>query len=406
MKKTVLALTILLAAAAIMALSSVPAMAITGQCSNCHTMHNSQDGSAVVQTYAVGTPGSEGPPVVDPTPGALNTKVATPQQYLLNADCIACHTGNTATAKNSFDAPIVLHTTNPTGQGYQKTLAGGDFSWVASATGDDSTGHNVVGISLEDAAIGKTPPGWDYNATPGQNSDGRITGGNNTTWTSQLTCAGTFGCHGAHNEDSPFSAIKKSHHSNTGLSKTQANGASTVGASFRFLSGINGLEDENWEWDATESVHNEYYGVNGNSTYTTKTTISYLCAQCHGIYHSAIDDDVPSGGGSPWLRHPTDVDLPNDTYGEYNYYNPDNANKYSVEAPIARPTVPATPSSTVAPGTDIVMCLSCHRAHGSDQPDLLRWAYSGMKAGTGNDDTGCFTCHTAKNADSTIPTPP
>jgi predicted CXXCH cytochrome family protein len=76
-----------------------------------------------------------------------------------------------------------------------------------------------------------------------------------------------------------------------------------------------------------------------------------------------------------------------------------------VEAPIARPVVPENSSSTVTPNDDttengaIVMCLSCHRAHGSDQPDLLRWAYAGMQAGTGTADTGCFVCHTTKNGD-------
>ncbi|MCK4488054.1 MAG: hypothetical protein KAU38_15015, partial [Desulfobacterales bacterium] len=43
----------------------------------------------------------------------------------------------------------------------------------------------------------------------------------------------------------------------------------------------------------------------------------------------------------------------------------------------------------------IVMCLSCHRAHGTPNNDLLRWAYT-MDAGSGTDNGGCFICHTTK----------
>ena len=73
-------------------------------------------------------------------------------------------------------------------------------------------------------------------------------------------------------------------------------------------------------------------------------------------------------------------------------------------APVARPTVPATSSSTVVAGGAgdtgaIVMCLSCHRAHGSPENDLLRWDYSSIQAGTGTNDNGCFVCHTTKNND-------
>ncbi|MDP3013134.1 MAG: cytochrome c3 family protein, partial [Candidatus Subteraquimicrobiales bacterium] len=97
----------------------------------------------------------------------------------------------------------------------------------------------------------------------------------------------------------------------------------------------------------------------------------------------------------------TDIVLPGGAT-EYATYNPDGSNLYSVEAPVARPTVPAISSNVVTPGAAgdaIVMCLSCHRAHGSPEPDLLRWTYSGMIAGSGTSDTGCFTCHTSKNAD-------
>ncbi len=40
-----------------------------------------------------------------------------------------------------------------------------------------------------------------------------------------------------------------------------------------------------------------------------------------------------------------------------------------------------------------VTCLSCHRAHGTENDDLLRWEYSTQDAGTDTADYGCLGCH-------------
>ncbi len=361
--------------------------AISGACVNCHTMHNSQNGTRMADQD-------------------------TPYGYLLRAGCISCHTGSTGET-NSYTAPIVFHTTAPGGQGASNTLAGGDFYWVATGYGaTDSRGHNVAGIVGQDVAIaanlGYTPPGWHAGATPGALNDGQINNGV-ATWSAQLNCAGQLGCHGNHSAVGDFPGIKGAHHGNTGVTATQASSPTTVGNSFRFLSGIKGLEQSRWNWNEDSSSHNEYYGYNDltvrSSTaagYADKGTISYLCAECHGVYHSYIDDATL---GTPWLRHPTDIVLGRGAGTEYSAYNPDAGNAYSVQAPVARGTVPATSSAIVLPNDGsgvtgaIVSCLSCHRAHGSNQADLLRWDYTTMIAGSGTADTGCFTCHTTKNAD-------
>ena len=288
--------------------SGIGYAAISGVCSNCHTMHNSQGGAGEVETYSSGT---------------LTTGGTTPQDQLLKASCIACHTGSTATAINSHDAPIVLHIPNPNGQGAGKTLAGGDFYWVADNLGNhgdaDSKGHNVAGISGEDTSISYTPPGWDATATSGGGAldDGQIADGAGT-WTTQLTCAGTYGCHGNHTDDDADSAISGAHHGNTNGTSTRAENPTTVGSSYRFLGGINGLEYSEWNWDETSVKHNEYYGVNGNATYTDQRTISYSCAQCHGNFH---ENEAIGGPSSPWTRHPTDIALPDKT--EYANYGSD-----------------------------------------------------------------------------------
>ena len=373
--------------------------AVGGQCSNCHTMHNSQDGSAMAKDY-------------------LNADLA-PQDQLLRSDCIGCHTSTTPSQTSTFGGPAVLHTTAPVGQGAavtQYTLAGGDFYWVNA--GAPTMGHNVIdlpGISGQDGVLlSLDPPGWDPAATGSSFAFGQVAAGA-ANWASQLTCAGRYGCHGDHAIVGNFAGINGAHHNNTvgtgsdgggtaTVTGTRAIAPATVGGSYRFLGGIEGLEDEDWNWnEATGVLHNEYSGedntadrtAGGLASYGGRDTISFLCAECHGLFHGTIDSATPSG--SPWVRHPTDIALP--VGGEYAEYNNDgggSAGAYSLEAPVARASVPAIAVNTVAPGTDIVMCLSCHRAHGSNQPDLLRWDYTTMVAGAGAT-TGCFVCHTGKN---------
>ena len=123
--------------------------------------------------------------------------------------------------------------------------------------------------------------------------------------------------------------------------------------------------------------------------------MSGFCATCHGNFHTlsgpggdGIGDDIIS----PFIRHPTDIVIKNE--GEYQFYT-----TYDVTAPVGRTTVPDTSSSAVVPGTDVVMCLSCHTAHASDYPDMLRWDYSQMITATTGPGAGkgCFVCHTQKD---------
>lgn len=331
--------------------------AITSQlCANCHTMHASYFEGAVHKTIS-------------------------PNPMLLKTTCIGCHSG-TSGYLSAYGGPIVYHTNNPGGVGPGKTLAGGDFYWVAQ--GNNTLGHNVREVI---PGTPTTPPGWDRTATSGY-TYGQIAGGE-TTWTKQLSCAGKYGCHGTHFLDDPLLSLK-AHHKNIGNSNTTADSTSVsqhpVGGGYRFLAGIYGKEDPDWEWTASSTDHNEYYGVNGNSNYSNKNTISFLCATCHGNFHSQIDDAT---SGSPFLRHPTDWMIPN-TWDYVNYTT------YNLAAPVARNTVYTAPSGAVNPGTGnaIVMCLSCHRAHGSPYRYILRWDYAGWPA---NGQTiGCSVCHSSK----------
>lgn len=306
---------------------------VEGLCSNCHTMHNSQDGAVMAQ-------------------GGTGTT-------LLMDDCVGCH--SSATAETIVNGtPIVFNTTvapaNP--------LAGGNFYWVGRGGAEnDVYGHNVWGISEEDA-----------NITAAEGAPGGIMAfGCTTSCHKSLVIDNVFGkrgCQGCHTE--------VAHHDD---SKPW----------FRFLKGhinsgayVLGIEAPDWEQDggSDPSLRNVYKGVDGPITWgggtgiTAGHSISAFCLGCHAAFHKDM------GVASPWLRHPNNILLP--STGEYGAYDP--VDNYSNEAPVAYLNIDA-PSRDEA----VITCLSCHRAHGSDQPDMLRWDYANMPEGT-----GCYTCHSTK----------
>lgn len=337
---------------------------ITEKCSNCHSMHDSQDGLFVTAT---GTNSS-----------LVSISRSTP--------CWDCHgIGSSGNIEPFTGTPQVMHTA-------QTDLAGGNFAYVtgkkAGVTGSaKSRGHNVIytGVTDNSFSTGTYPPGDEF----AQSSEGF----NNTTF----TCAGKFGCHGDRSISDEAESIQGAHHSNNSMltfgSINESLQGSAVGQSYRYLLGVKGGEDADWEATVSDSDHNEYKGAAGGNQ-STKTfpggnTMSGFCNECHGNFH---DDKSSAGGASIWKRHPADISLPGagTEYANYTTYDP--------QVPVGRVFIPNAPSSSINPeGTtdDIVMCLSCHRAHASPYKDILRWNYEEMVA-RGGGSGGCFSCHTAK----------
>jgi hypothetical protein len=312
---------------------NVAVAAISGSCVTCHTMHNSQDGNSMTSTTAE----------------AQN-------QLLRVASCIICHMGETSEgARNAtFNAPIVFHTDNPITTGNSKTLAGGSFYWVADAGGgDDYKGHNVLGISSLDGVLGNEPPG--HNVTYNIN---------------RIECTS---CH-----------IANSHHDNVSGWVTGSSGAD----SYRFLSGgIKGGEDTDYEYSVAYNDHNVYFcdTASGQALGSATQSIQDHCALCHGIFHNQVGSD---GTSSPWVRHPTDISL-NGAGPVYSVYN-----TYDVIIPLGSSVQVATDSFThaVSDTQDIVTCMSCHRAHGSEHDDMLRFSYETITRDE-NNGKGCYVCH-------------
>lgn len=322
------------------------------KCSECHTMHASQDDM----------PMGEG--------GA--------REGLLLLSCYGCHTGDNPDSSSGRFTPFVTSFSTPeyelTGtESTGDTLAGGTFYWPYNDPSSEKKGHNV---KPGQAPTSTDPPG----------------GG---TMASQLTCAGTTGCHGDLSETNIYKSIFKSHHADD-----SSIDGSSIGKSYRFLLGVKGLEDPDWELPGAGSglsfdKHNQYKGSTSyNDNPATSDTITSVCARCHGDFHGS--GSFPGGtgtGSSPWLRHPTDIDMADSQYNstEFNNYT-----TYNPVAPVASSTGASLVTTDVqTPGNGIVTCISCHRAHGSRWTYNLRWNYLAWPGGTDAYD-GCSICHSSK----------
>ncbi len=343
---------------------------ISGVCSNCHTMHNSQSGESV-----------------DPY-GLEPWKGTGPFPSLTRGTCLGCHGMGDAVkiaVIGGSEIPQVYHTD-------VEDLAAGNFAYILGDKGtgaSDAKGHNVIELGKIDGDLTEAP--------------GVTDGHGPTVLNTELTCAGKNGCHGWRKfESSGLPSLKGAHHKNV---DGKCENPDDIYNSYRFLYYVEGLENTVDKWqNKSDTSHNEYFGATtpmsvegcgasachykATTIRPSNKTISGFCATCHGIFHSVqgIGGDITS----PFTRHPSDIVLP--STGEYTGYK-----VYSVEAPVGRTTVPAAlPSSTVTPGTDVVTCLSCHAAHATDYPDMLRWDYDNMVAGGGGSG-GCFICHTTKD---------
>ncbi len=356
---------------------------IRGVCSDCHTMHNSQNNSPMNYDSS-----------------------DTPNNSLTRDTCLGCHAqgGPSPTVVvGSSIVPQVMHSSDT-------HLAGGNFGYITGMAGSlvaaDNKGHNLAELTGTDS-VHWGPPG-SIRSGPGHAIGTMVN-------TDVLTCAGGNGCHGyraygpgGEGYYGGKKGITSAHHNNV---DGQLDQATDPANSYRFLMGVKGFESSDWQENASIGNHNEYFALPepiqlgcsvtwchkgpGGMAQPPDGTMSQFCATCHGNFHTLANgtsDGVGITASSPFIRHPTDLSLP--ARGEYLDYT-----TYNLDAPVARLNVPAASSGTVTPGSDAVMCLSCHLSHASDYPSMLRWDYSTMIAGNAGAaaGTGCFVCHSHKD---------
>jgi len=310
-------------------------------------------------------------------------------------DCVGCHSSTDSSPTKTIGVstvPVVYNLSEPN---YNPgTLAGGNFWWVAdNGGGDDAKGHNVLGISGVDSL--SFAPGGFYQCSS-KNCHKSLAEEHDAT--DVESGSGCQGCHlrPAHHADDSATVIGKEMNSTDGY--------------YRFLSGhitgdgygVCGIEDSDWQ--ASPGDHNEYLGVSGNNEKGGTIypafenfghTMTAFCCGCHGNFH------VEQENGE-WIRHPSDAGIPD--RGEYQYAfgsaGGGATGIYDPLVPVARATLTSVIDTVTIGGAspDMVMCLSCHRPHGSPYDDLLRWKYTGVGGceAQGKSKCGCFACHTQK----------
>jgi len=447
MKKTILksALVALFIAAPVAAFA---ADGLIGDCVDCHTMHNSEQGNQVAQS-------------------GINGTVGGPIQNLLRMDCIACHANPAATAATWAygDSTIPQVSWNNAAADGDLDLAGGNFAY---STADERNGHNVIDITAASTTDAHDQPpgiyGTHYHGHGVFTVDAPF---------DAFTCAGARGCHGTRSQllsgstvdngtannfegvrRTGISAITGAHHNSydglknsTGYGGTEeVHDGQVVADGYRFIPGLTGLGNTADRWMNNTADHNEYaakdsilntYGattgcgrchIQGHGVdtdgdtvidegwgYSTRAaansyigvpngTMSGFCSTCHLDFHSSGTENGTSGA---FLRHPSDYVIPE--AGEYAAYD-----TWTSTAMVGRPisefaagtagdtSLVGVDPTVVRGGTDMVMCLSCHKAHASENDYMLRFDYTVQTAGDYADiasataEGGCMACHTTK----------
>jgi predicted CXXCH cytochrome family protein len=437
---------------AILAMLALPAVAmagggIVGDCYDCHTMHNSENGAPIA--------------IVN---GAVSANPIENLLKLDCVACHANDpTGGTKlwTMTGGSVVPQVAHgggADDLAGGNFSNGL-GGNSSKVHNVVDLFAGQWDTNGGDLTDLGEFGAPPGTAPAAHYHGLSRGVFTTDVATPFDA-FTCAGARGCHGTRSQilgtvdvdgnaattndvsavrRTGITAVSGAHHAsydgvkesvgyNTAATDGATHNGQIVADGYRFIPGLFGYGNETTRWENVSSAqHNEYYGnaqgltveesgcsachvtgtsvpggssraAFGSTLRTPNNSMSGFCSTCHGNFHSAGGGDyVNNGVSGAFLRHPSDYVIPNS--GEYAAYT-----TYDLSAPVARPSITGLTgsSATVTPGTDLVMCLSCHEAHGTANDYLLRFDYTTMTAGfyggvaAAQTAGGCLACHTTK----------
>lgn len=268
-----------------------------------------------------------------------------PQPRLLKYDCKGCHarTFNDANGRAATVGPYAPQV-GPQVAGGGPQNSGGYFSVSGGAT--DATTHNVLdlvdlGARADSLIWGTTSPGGTFALK-----------------------SGTF----------PVLTCEDCHDLAIGHAPANSARAGDATSSYRMLHRgaqyVKGTGDLYFESGAGQNVYDATYA----------TSMDLFCATCHGLFHGMTNTDSIGDGSGAWIRHPTNV----------------TTNGYGAGYIGNNKIVPVGDAG--ATGTNKVMCLSCHRPHGSSRPDMLRFNYNGIdnQAGDATVSLGCETCHGVK----------
>jgi hypothetical protein len=316
-----------------------------GACNGCHTIHNSPDNPVV--------PGA--------TPNSKLMKASDPSSICLN-----CHAGpGSSTSPSVFSADGSAKT--PGGDFYWLTKT---FSWTVGSSSGDSHGHNIIARDfglLQDSRLNQAP-GGSYQAaflgcTSCHDPHGRVNGGVRSG-TPPVSVTGSYG-----SLPSPLTVSGNYRL----LGDSQYTGGS-LGMGYQFAQ----------DAPVARQSDTNNYGESDSSHVDYGSGMSEWCANCHA---DMLNNDHIAGTG---FAHPVgnSAKLEQvfiDTYNSYLRTGElagivDTA--YLQFVPFERGVQDRTlldPNSTRGPDANSnVMCLTCHRAHGSAFRALGRWDFDAV----------------------------
>jgi hypothetical protein len=308
-------------------------------CSDCHTMHYSQQ-------HDFGGAAGQGLPSLAGGPTGKLLRRATSTQV-----CLACHDGR------SGIPDVMKGDTNGLGD----NRAGGYFSEDPGTL--TYKGHNLT----TDDNISNCMRCHDFSL-PGPPADGG------------LRC---IECHNPHGNAAYRNIQRRAHNSPPNQPKAIA---------FTDATGINKYDQNHIAYSAPPTGDNTWREI----TYLCSGSAA---GGCHGEFASNAGG-TNTGNTSPFHRHPgtnsqEGVYFPINRAGA----NTDPAHwAAGTGSGFSVPRVPfvvrgATDYSlaTVVAENNEVFCLSCHKAHGSGNAFSMRWAYGSGAPGTNQ--AGCQQCH-------------
>ncbi len=354
--------------------------------------------------------------------GCHSMHTSTDQTYLLIADtasdtCLSCH-GKPDTAPSSYH--VMTAGMNPTTGVPVERGPGGDFAWLlktwtysshgeSGASTGQSHGHNIIapGFGITVDTDFATAPGGTFNSnTLGCNSchdphgkmrriaSGTASGDTAYSW---VTSGAPITASGSYNS-SPVPTATAAVGAYRLLRGRVADDPVQSQVSVTFAGNFLAIAPKTYNQSEATNMVRVAYGADGlNANGGATDTVGQWCGSCHPDMHSALNSK---------LVHPIDHSL--DAYAtNYNNYvssgvmNVANASSsYLSLVPFAEKTgdfgtLKSHASNTNAymngpAAVDQVMCLSCHRAHASAFPDMLRWNYEGGEFLTTADSTGAI----------------
>jgi len=329
------------------------------ECGGCHSMHS-------------------------PKAGGSNLLIGSDQ----SSTCLECHEHAGDTGPSSYHISTA-EADMPVGSPPKQRTPGGDFGWLKKT------------YSFTVRGTPNTDNGWTHGhnivaADKGYNVDPDLSTAPGGTFSSA-----NLGCQSCHD---PHSSIRRTSTGTyvkpalgTAVAPIAASGSTgtipgtdnAVGV-YRLLRGLGDATQTGATFPAgvfvavSPSTYNQTevdnqvrvaYGVSG-----TAGTIGSWCATCHPNMHSSgnyvhpIDQSLGTGITDNYNAYVKSGDLTGTSATSYLSLVPFATNNGDIATLKALAKNDASAAGKVGPGSsDKVMCLSCHRAHASGFPEMLRW---------------------------------